>query len=183
MKSTRPSDDNLLRRAQVIADFQFGEGVSEELFPPGCTFIVSRRRELRQILYSGERLATLRAHDGRLTLGCAGAIRLHSIIRPPAYRIVIRDDVAGFIADGKNVFAKHVISADPGILAGDEVLVVDSADTLLATGEALLCGSEVCSFSFGQAVEVRHGIGENKHNKPMDEKTNSMRENMDVKRE
>ncbi|MBN1168189.1 MAG: pseudouridine synthase [Methanospirillaceae archaeon] len=158
MKSTKPSDDNLLKRARVIADFQFGERISENLFPDGCSFILSRRRELRQILYKGKRLATLRAHDGRLTLGLAGAIRLHSLIPPPLYRIVIRDDVSEFISAGKNVFAKHVISADPGIMAGDEVLVVDSHDTLLATGEALLGGKEVCSFSFGQAVEVRHGI-------------------------
>jgi len=128
------------------------------LFPDGCTFIKSRRKELRQILFEGNRLATLRAHDGRLTLGLAGAKRLYAAVPPPRNRVVISDEVAGFIAAGKNVFAKHVLSADQAISAGDEVLVVDSHDRLLATGEAVLAGCEIGSFSFGQAVAIRHGI-------------------------
>ena len=158
MTSMKPSEDNLLKRARVLADFQFGKDIGVPLFPDGCTFIKSRRKELRQVLFEGKRLATLRAHDGRLTLGLAGARRLHAVLKQPFYRIVISDDVTEFIAAGKNVFAKHVLSADPGIMAGDEVLVVNTENQLLASGEALLGGSEIRSFSYGQAVAVRHGI-------------------------
>jgi uncharacterized protein with predicted RNA binding PUA domain len=74
--------------------------------------------------------------------------------------VVIRDDVAGFVAEGKNAFAKHVVSADPDIRAGDEVLVVDSTDTLVACGTAMLSGDEMLAFNYGGAVKVRQGSAE-----------------------
>jgi uncharacterized protein with predicted RNA binding PUA domain len=92
-----------------------------------------------------------------LTLGIGGARRLHAILPAPDYRVVIRDDVAEFIAQGKNAFAKHVVSADPRIRAGDEVLVVTAADHLIACGKAMLSGEEMLAFNYGGAVKVREG--------------------------
>ena len=66
------------------------------------------------MLFEGTRLATVRASDGRLTLGIEGAKRLQALLPAPAYRVIIRDDVAEFVAKGKNAFAKHVMAADPG---------------------------------------------------------------------
>jgi len=106
-----------------------------------------------------ERLVTVRAQDGRLTLGIAGAARLAAVLAPPAYRVAVREDVAAFIADGKNAMAKHVVAADEGIRAGDEVLVVTGDDMLLATGAALLSGREILAFNYGVAVKVRQGRG------------------------
>ena len=93
-------------------------------FREGCTFIFSTTGRIRQILLGGVRLATVRASDGRLTLGIEGAKRLQALLPPPGYRVVIREDVAEFVAQGKNAFAKHVTAADPAIRAGDDVLVV-----------------------------------------------------------
>jgi uncharacterized protein with predicted RNA binding PUA domain len=155
--STSCSEDNMLRRIRVIADYQFGQGAGIGLFPGDCAFILSRTGRIRQILCGRERLATVRAEDGRLTLGCAGASRLHQYLPPPGYRVVIRDDVADFVAQGKNAFAKHVISADPQIRADDEVLVVTEHDRLIATGSAVLSGMEMLVFNYGVAVTVRHG--------------------------
>jgi len=106
-----------------------------------------------------ERLVTVRAQDGRLTLGIAGAARLAAVLAPPTYRVAVREDVAAFIADGKNAMAKHVVAADEGIRAGDEVLVVTGDDMLLATGAALLSGREILAFNYGVAVKVRQGRG------------------------
>jgi conserved protein with predicted RNA binding PUA domain len=147
----------MLDRARVIADYQFGKGTGEGLFPDECTFQLSSTGRMRQVLLSGNRLATLRAQDGRLTLSIQGALRLQQCLAPPAYRVTIREDVAAFIAQGKNAFAKHVTDADPGIRAGDEVLVVQSPDELLATGMALLSGKEMLAFNYGVAVKVRQG--------------------------
>jgi conserved protein with predicted RNA binding PUA domain len=147
----------MLRRIRVIADYQFGLGAGIHLFPDDCEFILSRTGRVRQILRGGKRLATVRAGDGRLTLGCEGACRLHQILPPPAYRVVIQDDVAEFVGQGKNAFAKHVVSADPQIRADDEVLVVTADDRLIATGSAVLSGLEMLVFNYGLAVTVRHG--------------------------
>jgi len=155
--STDYSKNSLVRRVQTIADYQFGGLAGTALFPDGCEFILSTTGRIRQILFEGKRLATVRAHDGRLTLGIEGARRLHAILPAPGYRVVIRDDVAEFVAQGKNTFAKHVVSADPRIRAGDEVLVVSGDDRLVACGTAMLSGEEMLAFNYGGAVKVRQG--------------------------
>jgi uncharacterized protein with predicted RNA binding PUA domain len=142
---------------QVIADFQFGRGAGRALFPEGCEFILSRTGRIRQVTLGGKRLVTVRAMDGKFTLGIDGALRLLSAIPPPAYRVVVLDEVAEFIRNGKNTFAKHVVNADPGIRAGDEVMVVAAGDDLLGTGTAVLSGREMLCFNYGVAVKVRQG--------------------------
>ena len=155
--STKYSENSLLRRVQTIADYQFGSLVGTGLFPEGCTFILSTTGRIRQILYEGVRLATVRASDGRLTLGIEGAKRLQVVLPIPGYRVVIREDVAEFVAMGKNAFAKHVIAADPEIRAGDDVLVVAGNDRLIACGGAQVSGTEMLAFNYGVAVKVRQG--------------------------
>jgi uncharacterized protein with predicted RNA binding PUA domain len=144
-------------QVRVIADFQFGQGAGSALFPEGCDFILSRTGRIRQITLKGKRLATVRAADGRLTLGIEGAQRLLAGLPAPAYRVVMNDDVAEFVGQGKNAFARHVTGADQSIRAGDEVIVVSSGDNLLATGEAILSGKEMLVFKYGVAVKVRQG--------------------------
>ncbi|NMB79675.1 MAG: pseudouridine synthase [Methanomicrobiales archaeon] len=156
--STGYSENSSLARVQVIADFQFGSGAGPALFPEGCEFILSTTGRIRQIGYAGMRLATVRASDGRLTLGIEGAKRVQAALPAPAYRVILKDDVAEFVAAGKNAFAKHIVSADPEIRAGDEVLVVASGDRLLACGAAVVSGPEMLAFNYGVAVRVRQGV-------------------------
>jgi conserved protein with predicted RNA binding PUA domain len=151
------SENSTLRRVQVIADYQFGKAIGVELFPDECEFTFSTTGRVRQVIFENKRLATVRASDGRLTLGIAGAERLHHALAAPGYRVVIRDEVAEFIESGKNAFSKHVVSADPDIRAGDEVLVVKSGDILIGTGTAMISGAEMLAFNYGLAVKVRQG--------------------------
>jgi conserved protein with predicted RNA binding PUA domain len=151
------SPGSMLRQVRVIADFQFGRGAGNAIFPDDCDFILSRTGRIRQITLSGKRLATVRAADGRLTLGIEGAERFRAGLHPPAYRVVVTGEVAEVIGQGKNVFARHVVTADPAIRAGDEVVVVNPSDVLLATGEAVLSGREMQVFNYGAAVKVRQG--------------------------
>jgi uncharacterized protein with predicted RNA binding PUA domain len=155
--STGYSENSSLRRVQTIADFQFGCGVGTGLFPEGCEFILSTTGRIRQIGFAGTRLATIRASDGRLTLGIEGAKRVQAALPAPGYRVIIREDVAEFVAKGKNAFAKHVIAADPKIRAGDDVLVVAADDRLIACGAAVVSGPEMLAFNYGVAVRVRQG--------------------------
>jgi len=142
---------------QTIADYQFGGLCGTWLFPEGCEFLLSSTGRIRQVLFDKKRLATVRAQDGRLTLGIEGARRLQACLPPPGYRVTVSGEVAGFIAAGKNVFAKHVVAADPAIRCGDEVLVVAGGDRLLACGTAILSGAEMLAFNYGGAVKVRQG--------------------------
>ena len=148
-----------LKRVRTIADYQFGKGVGEFLFPDNVNFQMSTTGKVRQIMLENNRMATVRAHDGMLTLGIAGARRLHEFIKYPGKRVVVNTDAIPFVAKGKNAFAKHVIASDPDIRAGEEVIVVDENDMLLATGKAVLCAVEMIAFKKGMAVEVRSGSG------------------------
>ena len=86
-----------------------------------------------------------------------GGKRLYAALQAPLGRVVVRDDVKSFIAAGKNLFCRHVTGSDPGIHAGDEVIVVDGQGQFIAIGEAVLSGYEMAEFSTGMAVSVRHG--------------------------
>ncbi|MDD1720322.1 MAG: pseudouridine synthase [Methanoregulaceae archaeon] len=147
----------MLQRARVIADYQFGKGTGIHLFPEGCEFTLSKTGRVRQILFRSKRIATIRAEDGRLTLSIEGAARLHGHLPAPVNRVVISRDVSDFVSEGKNAFARHVIQADEGIRAGDEVMIVTEGDQLIATGMAMLSGTEMLSFNYGVAVKVRQG--------------------------
>jgi uncharacterized protein with predicted RNA binding PUA domain len=150
----------MLQRARIIADYQFGRGAGEALFPAGTTFRLSSTGRLRYLYWEKERIATLRASDGLLTLSMLGARRLHSNFPPPRLRVVVSAEAAPFVAKGGNVFAKHVLSADPEIRAAEEVLVVDEQDCLLATGKAILAPEEMLQIRRGVAVRTRKAAEE-----------------------
>jgi uncharacterized protein with predicted RNA binding PUA domain len=150
----------MLQRARIIADYQFGRGAGLALFPAETTFRLSSTGRLRYLYWEEERIATLRASDGLLTLSLLGAERLHSNFPPPRLRVMVSAEAAPFVAKGGNVFARHVLSADPEIRAGEEVLVVDEKDCLLATGKAILAPEEMLQIRRGVAVRTRKAAEE-----------------------
>jgi uncharacterized protein with predicted RNA binding PUA domain len=148
----------VLRRVRIIADYQFGSGAGECLFPESVTFALSRTRRVTQVLDDGIRVATLRASDGLFTLGELGARRLHARFSYPKLRVTVNAEATPFVGAGKTAFAKHVINADPDLRAQDEVLIVDERDVLIATGRALLSPLEMHAFKRGVAVKTRQGF-------------------------
>jgi len=152
------SEEERLSKVRMIADYQFGKDSGKELFPEGATFQLSRTKRVRQVFHSGKRIATARAKDGFFTLSIKGASVLHGFLPEKRLRVVVCEDAAPFVAKGKTAFAKHVLSLDPELRAGDEVLVTDEADRLLATGQLLLSPEEILALDTGPAVDVRVGI-------------------------
>ena len=153
------ADKNLIR-VRTMADIQFGKGCGEILFPDGVTFLLSRTKRVRQVQFNGKHMATVRAKDGMLTLSIDGAVALHQGLKKPASRVVICDDAVPFVAKGKTAFAKHVVAVDPELRAGDEVILVDEKDEILATGQLLLSPAEAIRMDRGPAVDVRRGIAQ-----------------------
>ncbi len=149
-----------LKRVRVIADYQFGAGAGKALFPDSVEFIYSSRDKVRQIYDGGKRIASLRASNGLLTLSLEGGERLRRFLPFPKSRVVISDEAVPFVASGRSAFARHVIDADPDLRAGEEVLVVDKNDCLIATGKAVLSAQEMLSFKKGVAVEIRTAANE-----------------------
>ncbi|MBN2111290.1 MAG: pseudouridine synthase [Methanosarcinaceae archaeon] len=140
-----------------MADFQFGKGCGNVLFPECVSFRLSKTKRVRQVFNGNEHIATVRAKDGMLTLGMEGARLLHGYFPAPERRVAVCEDAVPFVAKGKTTFAKHIISLDPELRAGDEVLIVSGSDELLATGQLLFSPSEIAFLDRGAAVDVRRG--------------------------
>lgn len=152
-------EDRTRLRVNAVADMQFGRGAGRALLEDPVRFVVSKSTgRVRNVFSREAHVASVRAHDGMLTLKAAGAERLHAAFPSPALRVVVATDTAEFNRAGKNVFAKFVVDADPGIRPGDEVLVVDESDRLVAVGRAFLNRREMLDFGRGVAASVREGL-------------------------
>ena len=149
-----------MKRVRSTADYQFGKGVGAKLFPENVEILYSRATSrIRYVNLNNERLATLRPTDGLLALSLTAAKRIVENVIPTKCLITVKNEVSGFVADGSDVFAAHVVKADDAIHAKDEVIVVDETGKILAVGRALLSSTEMKAFKKGVAVKVRHGCG------------------------
>ena len=148
-----------LKRIQMIADYQFGFGSGSILFDSNCFFILSKTKRIKQVLDKNKnRIVTLRLTDGLMTLSIYGANILKKYLKYPKQRVVITNDSIPYVSKGKTVFCKHIIDMDIELRAMDEVLIVDTKDNLIATGQLLLSPIEIKSCKFGAAVFTRNYI-------------------------
>ncbi|MFB6117075.1 PUA domain-containing protein [Halosegnis sp.] len=160
------------RRLATVADYQFGRGAGAALFPSDEEPAVRRTSSGRPAQIhvgtgagshdadgspAGERLVSY-GDDGRFRLGPAGGRRLIAAFDSPRARVVVGDESAPFVRDGKNAFAKFVQAVDEAIRPGDEVAVVHADGELLAVGRAELPASGMTDFDSGMAVKIRAGI-------------------------
>jgi uncharacterized protein with predicted RNA binding PUA domain len=148
--------DSELRGLRRGADYQFGRGAGVALISDAVEVTHTSSGRPRQVHADDGRIATY-ATDGRFVLGLAGGRRLLDSFDAPAHRVVVGDESEPFVREGRNVFAKFVQEADPGIRPGDETLVVHETGDLLAVGRAELPGSGMADFETGMAVKVRQG--------------------------
>jgi predicted RNA-binding protein (TIGR00451 family) len=102
-------------------------------------------------------MATLRPTDGLLSLSITAA-RILTEKSPSAHCFVtVQNGVSKYIAEGGDVFAAHIVKADPEIHPKDEVIILDEKGQVLAVGRAFLSSAEMSAFKTGVAVKVRHG--------------------------
>jgi predicted RNA-binding protein (TIGR00451 family) len=146
-----------LRRIQAIADFQYGLGAGAALFPDEVRIVHSRNTgRIRHIYIDKELQATFRPTDGVFTLTMVAAKRLIEFVPDLAYIVEVTEDAAEFVAQGKNVFAKHVTYAGDKLRPGDEVIIT-SKQGVIGVGKALLLTEEMKAFKTGVAVRTRRG--------------------------
>jgi uncharacterized protein with predicted RNA binding PUA domain len=150
--------EETLRRIRSVADYQFGRGVGQALFPRNVEVTFSRNTgRIRHIYLNRKRLATMRPTDGFFSLSIYGAKRIVERTPSADCYVVVQDDVTSFVAEGGDVFAAHIVRADDGIRSRDEVIVLDEGGEVLAVGRAVLSGEEMKAFKRGVAVKIRRG--------------------------
>ena len=153
--------ENNLSKVRSIADYQFGVGVGEQLFPDNIEIQYSPRTgRIRYINLNGERLATLRPTDGLLSLSLKAAeFMAHNTPFAKCF-VTVQNDVSKYIAAGGDVFAVHVVKVDSEVGAKDEVIALDENGQVLAVGRTVLSSGEIKAFKTGVAVKIRHGSNE-----------------------
>ncbi|MCL4447359.1 MAG: tRNA guanosine(15) transglycosylase TgtA [Thermoplasmatales archaeon] len=146
----------LLNKVDYIFNYQFGKKLYSMVDKRGITLQRSKNTgKIRNVYSGGKQILSLRASDGLFSLNYEGAVLIHSNFEYPAHRVVIDPEVTEFIREGRNVFAKFVEEADPGIRPHDEVVIVDRDDKLLSYGRVILNRQEMIEFRKGIAVKNR----------------------------
>lgn len=144
------------RRVRATADHQFGLGAGEALFGRETQFLRSPNNEkARNCLVRGNHVASFRPTDGLLSLRMSGGEALRRAFPSPRLRLVLDEDAAGFVGEGKNAMARFVQRADPELRPGDECLLVTPSDRLVAVGRMVLSGPEVSQVQRGVAARTR----------------------------
>jgi archaeosine synthase len=151
MYTFSPQRSQLENTVRATADYMFGQGAGEALVPDGAKVggkvygsIISRVDKQQTCFYSGE--------SGSISLTLEGGKRLSSIGQ---YWVKFEGDHI----EGSSIFAVAVDSADRSIRPGDEVVVLDRDGEVIGVGRSEMSGQEMCDFSNGVAVRVRHKSG------------------------
>ena len=145
-----------MMRCRAVLDMQFGKGAADILNAREVKIVKSPRTgKIRNVIIDGQHALSMRAEDGRFTLKLEGGRLLAAILTPPRMRVKIEDEPADFAAKGNNVFAKFVVDCDSEIRPGDDVLVVNTKEELVAVGRSLMARDEMHAFKRGVAVRVK----------------------------
>lgn len=157
----KKSDDQKIdfdvKRVLMVADMQFGNNAGDLFFKDkNVDFVKSKKTgKIRNILVDNKHVLSMRAGDGMFTLKIEGAKILHRNLKSPNLRVIIDDDAVPFVKEGKSVFAKFVKDCDPKLRPGDECLVVDKNNNLLAVGRCIMNRDEMLCFNYGVAIKNR----------------------------
>lgn len=142
-------------RLALTLDYLFGRGVSK-VMPKELTFEYSRKTGKVKAFFRNGRLAGTFRPDGGIALTVYGASLL---VRSKAFleNCVTVKGVEEFIAKGRSVFSKHIVSRGTRIRPGSEVAVLDEKGSVIAVGKAVLSSKMMERFKTGVAVKVREG--------------------------
>jgi len=156
MDTSKSSTKLLLKIVQDIADYQFGAGAGEVLFPEECRVEASKKTKRPRYVYlEDEILATIRYPDNLIALTLAGAKRMANALRGSIGKVVVKEDAVEKIKRGMNVTARDLLTSKGDIRPGDEVLVEREDGSLLAVGRASVASSTMRQLKRGIIVKIR----------------------------
>ena len=155
----RPAFPHDVARIRGLIDADYGDGAGEALLPEGHIVILSKAPALDrmdEVVVDGDIVASVRYDMG---VGWKAVLRMQGGYRlaPAATKgwVVCDPAAVRFVQESKNLMAPGVLDADPGIVEGDEVIVVTPDRQLVSTGMAKMSGPQMVAESRGVAVKTR----------------------------
>ena len=140
----------LLYRFRAIANYQFGYGAGEILFPENTEFRFKGFNEVAE--YNNKQLASLARESGLLTLSLEGALRL--IEKFTVNRVVFDgDDLVG-----SALYCSGISEASSTIIPGDDIFVFNKENRFLGIGKTNLTGFELKELKYGLGVALRKKV-------------------------
>ncbi len=140
-------------------DYIFGKNVSKALPLEKLEFTYSKKTgRIRTVTLDGKLIATMRS-DGSIAPTIYGATLL---IQQPEFHencVVAQEGPDQFVAEGRSLFAKHVVKCGDRIKPEADVAVLNVKGEVIAVGKAILSAKMMRSFKAGAAVKVREAIG------------------------
>lgn len=150
----RNSEAWVRRHVESILSWTWGNEAAQRLLATPLRARHSRSTgRLREVL-RGTQVLFVVGNDGLPRPTFAGGEEMRSVLPAPRARVVAHADAVPFVREGRSLFSRHVVGADPELAPGDAVLVVDGEDHLLSVGRALLSGAEMGRFRRGVAVRA-----------------------------
>lgn len=146
---------------KAVFEYQFDKDVASALISlfPKMEFQFSKKtKKLKYIFIDQENFAAYKPQTGMFSLNFKAAEYILKKTNKPKMRVVVQSDIQDFIKDGKSVFSQHVISVDPALHIGDEVVIVNEEDQLLAIGKMSYPPSYINQKVKGSCIKVRRGI-------------------------
>lgn len=137
-----------IQQVNAIATYQFGNRLSSGLLKQ-CV-ISGKYPYLKIFDEHHQQIGMIPDQRGLISLTAEGGKRISHFNK---YIVSIE---TGFTVKG-SILAPGIISCDPDIRRGDDVIVIQG-DSYLGVGLANMNGSEMMSRSYGEAVNMRHKI-------------------------
>lgn len=137
-------------KIQKIADYQFGIGVGEAMFPE--VYSLKGRPPLPfKILRQNQQHGVIHYTTGKLTL----SMKNGGILAKKKKYFIMFD---GEKLEGSTLFAVGVKKADPEIRPSDEIVIVDKNYTPLGVGHALISGRDMEVARFGAVAKIKNKV-------------------------
>ncbi|HIE24166.1 MAG TPA: tRNA guanosine(15) transglycosylase TgtA [Candidatus Korarchaeota archaeon] len=147
-----PTDEELLSH---LLQYQFGPEVRNVFKSP--KIVRSKKTGMpRQVFDGEERVGMIRHYDGMFVPSLEGAKKLIEVLSYPKSRVIIKDEFVEIVARGTSVFTHFIEDIDEEIRPYQEVIAVDSSDSVLAVGKTILSALEVKEFRDHLFMKIRH---------------------------
>ncbi len=146
------------RQLQRILAYVYGP-VPADLLARKLSVQRSRRTGRLRRFVAGDDPAFVIGNDALPRPTHRGAELLRECVPPGRQRVVVDADAAPFVRQGRSVFSKFVVRADPALVPGASALLVDPDDELLGVGRLLLAPHEMGRLRRGIAAWVTSHAG------------------------